>query len=75
MKAEPSHVEIKYIQGEYQYGRAMLFGQLHSVAEDKVIIQRGSLAQILQFVAAHKLIIVNAQDVLRIVIMENGFAS
>lgn len=75
MKVEPSHVEIRYIQGEHQFGRAILFGQLHSLIEDKIIIQRASLAQILQFVVTNKLVITNAQNVLVDVVLKSGFAA
>jgi hypothetical protein len=72
---DPSHVEIRYIQGEYQFGRAILYGQLHSLIEDKIIIQRASIAQILQFAKEKKLVITNAQDVLKTVVLDNGFAA
>ena len=70
-----TNVEIRYIRGEYQFGRAILFGQLYSPSEDKVIILHASLAQIIQFIGANKLILINAQEILKTVILENGFAS
>jgi hypothetical protein len=70
-----NEVQIRYLKGEYQFGRAILFGQLYSTFEDKVIIMHGSLAQLLLFVKEHKLVVTNAQDILTTVIIENGFAS
>jgi hypothetical protein len=75
MANEPNQVLIRYMKGEYQFGRAILFAQLFSPIEDKVIIMHASLAQILMFVKEHKLVVTNAQDVLTTVIIENGFAS
>jgi len=74
MKADPSNVEIRHIRGEHQFGRAIMFGQLYSTLEEKVIMN-GSLAQILQFVKNNKLNITNAQYVLTDVVLTSGFAS
>jgi hypothetical protein len=65
-------VEIRYVRGEHQFGRAIMFGQLYNC--DKKIMD-GSLAQILQYAHTNKLEIINAHAVLKMVVLDNGFAS
>lgn len=65
-------VEIRYVRGEHQFGRAIMFGQLFN--GDKKIMD-GSLAQILAYAHTNKLEISNAQAILKTVVLDNGFAS
>jgi hypothetical protein len=69
-----THVEIRHIRGQHEFGRAIMYGQLYRPLDDKLILQ-GSLAQILQYVKTNKLEITNAQAVLTMVVLDSGFAS
>lgn len=65
-------IEIRYVRGEHKFGRAIMFGQLFN---HETKIMDGSLAQILQYVQTNKLVISNAQAILKMVVLDNGFAS
>jgi hypothetical protein len=69
-----SKIEIRYIRGEHQFGRAIMFGQLYDVDKEKNIMD-GSLAQIIAYATTNKMVIANAQAVLKTVVLDNGFAS
>ena len=72
-------VDIRYIQGRHEFGRAILYADLFNTETNEVINigtnSKPSLAQILQFVKHRQLEIVNSQEVLWKVILENGFAT
>lgn len=67
-------VEIKFMCGKQQFGRAILFGQLYNIDQKQKLLV-GSLAQILLYVRANSLDLVNAQEILNYVVIDNGFAS
>ena len=70
------NVEIRYPRFESQFGRQIAFAQLYNVLDDSLIMS-GSLAQILEQIATavDDVILVNAQDVLDLIVRQNGFAA
>jgi len=67
-------VEIKFLRGANDYGRPMLFGQLYSLIEEKIILD-GPISQLLQTVKAKNLDLVNSKEVLETMVLTYGFAS
>ena len=71
---DPNYVEIRHIRCEQHFGRPILYGQLYSPIQDKMLFV-GSLAQIIQFVVAKGFEITNAQEILKTVVLDNGFGA
>ena len=65
-------VEIRYPRFVMQFGRRIAMGQLFK--GDKMVLE-GSIAQILQVAIAEDLTINNAQDILTLIVLTNGFAA
>jgi hypothetical protein len=67
-------VEIKFLRGTNQFGRPVLFGQLHTSEDDRLIFD-GSLVQILQLINAKEYELTNAKETLETIVLVHGFAS
>ena len=68
-------VEIKFPRFEFQHGRHIVYCQLFYHGSDELIMN-GSLAQILQSIHdTPGAELVNAQDILDLIVRQNGFAS
>lgn len=79
-------VEIRYIRFEYRHSsdtpRVVAFAQLHKASpvvdndlNATLILADTMLAQVIMYAVDHKLEIVNAQDVLKLLVIDTGFAS
>lgn len=66
-------VQIKYVKFIFMFGRHLATGQLHDM-NDKMLMD-GSLAQILNFINENDADLVNAQDILNILVTKGGFAA
>ena len=72
------NVIIKYIKFQHMYGRVVAMGQLQKFDPDNQngeILLQGSVAQMLHMVEVEKMVIVNAQEVLDIMIRKGGFGA
>lgn len=66
-------VQIKYVKFVYMFGRQIAMGQMHDM-EGKVLLD-GSVAQMLTMIRAEGYELVNAQEVLEILVIKGGFAA
>ena len=72
------NVIIKYIKFQHMYGRVVATGQLQKFDPDSQngeVLLQGSVAQMLQMVEAQKMVIVNSQEVLDILVRKGGFGA
>lgn len=72
------NVIIKYIKFQHMYGRVVAMGQLQKFDPDSQngeVLLQGSVAQMLQMVEAQKMVIVNSQEVLDILVRKGGFGA
>jgi hypothetical protein len=67
-------VEIRYPRFEYIFGRNVAQGQLYDVKSETMISQ-GSIAALLSIVYDEDYELVNAQEILDLIVRQNGFSA
>ena len=69
-----SQVEIRYMRGANNFGRPMVYCQLYSLADERMLLD-GPISQALQYITAKNLDLVNSKKILDELVISFGFAS